>query len=120
MELWSNNAKTKLNLPLAIGGISFEVTPGTGALFPTVAPPDFFYVTLDNGSRQVEIVKVTARVGDTFTCVRAQQGTTARAWLIETKAENRLTKESLEDLQAAEAHAYMASNLQFGKIVLKT
>jgi hypothetical protein len=47
-------------------------------------------VTLQNGAN-IEIMEVTARSGDTFTAVRAQEGTTAQIWAIGTPVEMRLT-----------------------------
>ena len=64
----------------------------TGALFPTLTGSNFFYCTLQNtAGTTVEIVKVTARSTDTFTIVRAQEGTSASAFASGDKVELRLT-----------------------------
>jgi hypothetical protein len=82
------------------------VAVGDGAKFPALAAGDWFYLTLEEVAPAVpafplrEIVKVTARTGDTMTITRAQEGTTARAWLAGDKVEQRLTKQSLEDLRS--------------------
>lgn len=64
----------------ATSGTSLTISPGQGALFPsapfncTVCPANAIPT-----QATAEIVRVTAIVGDTFTVVRAQEGTTAKA-----------------------------------------
>jgi hypothetical protein len=59
-------------------------------LFPTLGGSDYFYCTLSNVTNTIEIVKVTARSTDTFTIVRAQDNTTASAFVTGDKVELRL------------------------------
>jgi len=59
-------------------------------LFPTLGGGDYFYCTLSNVANTIEIVKVTARSTDTFTIVRAQDNTTASAFVTGDKVELRL------------------------------
>ena len=60
---------------------TIAVEPGHGARFPELSVDgDFFFLTLENASLDREIVKVTARLDDAMTVVRAQEGTTAYAW----------------------------------------
>lgn len=81
--LASNNAKSTLAANVDISATTIEVAATTGALFPQ---PDegntFFMLTITDALTGDfrEIVQVTAIDGDTFTVVRAQEGTTARAW----------------------------------------
>ena len=103
---FTNNAVSILSSGIAIGATSLSVTTGEGDKFPTLGAGDWFYLTLEEAAPAVpafplrEIVKVTARTGDTMTVTRAQEGTTARAWLAGDKAEQRITKQSLEDLRS--------------------
>jgi hypothetical protein len=79
--LFTNNAASTLASSIGSGATSLTVASGQGALFPTITGTNYFLVTLQNISGTVtEIVKVTARSTDTFTIVRAQEGTTASAF----------------------------------------
>lgn len=83
LQLFSNNAVTLLAAPLSIGATSLTVMSGHGAMFPQPsAPGEFFLVTLEDQNSTVrEIIRVTARSGDTFSGIlRAQEGTIPRAW----------------------------------------
>jgi len=89
---FTNNAASTLASSILIGATSLTVAAGTGGLFPTLTGSNFFYCTLQNTAGTViEIVKVTARSTDTFTIVRAQEGTSASAFALGDKVELRLT-----------------------------
>lgn len=77
---YTNNATSSLASGILAGATSLTVATGQGVKFPTITAPDVFYVTLQNLAGALEIVKVTARSGDVFTIVRAQDGTSAQAW----------------------------------------
>lgn len=67
----------------ALSGTSLQVQPGQGALFPA-AP---FSCTICPAGAQplstnAEIVRVTAKVSDTFTIVRAQESSVARSVVV--------------------------------------
>ena len=92
--LTANNAQTVLAAGISASATSLTVNSGTGALFPAVTSGvSFFKLTLvDAATGQLsEIVHVTARTGDSMTIVRAQEGTTARAWSANDIAANMLT-----------------------------
>lgn len=95
--LVANNATSYLAGSLTTVATSLTVAIGTGSLFPTLSGSDVFYVTLTNVSNQNEIVKVTAKASDTFTIVRAQDGTTAKSFAIGDKVELRLIKAVFDD-----------------------
>ena len=95
--LVANNATSYLAGTLTAVATSLTVSSGTGTLFPTISGSDVFYVTLTNTSNQNEIVKVTAKATDTFTIVRAQDGTSARAFAIGDKVELRVIKVVFDD-----------------------
>jgi len=97
---FTNNASSTI---ADAGGISnvdttLNVAAGEGAEFPTVSAPNYFMVTLADTSGNREIVKVTARATDTFTIVRAQEGTAARAWSQGDIVSHRLTAGVLDVL----------------------
>jgi len=87
---FTNNATSTLASGIASGDVSLTVSTGQGALFPTLSGGDYFYCTLSNVANTIEIVKVTARSTDTFTIVRAQDNTTASAFVTGDKVELRL------------------------------
>jgi len=77
--LFSNNATTTLSADITSVATSFTVT--SGAAFPAATTGgDYFYATLVDTSNNIEIIKVTNRATNIFTIVRAQEGTTARAF----------------------------------------
>lgn len=88
--LFTNNATTTLASGITNTATSLTVASGTGALFPSPSGSDVFYATLANSSGSFEIVQVTARSTDTFTIVRAQDGSSAFAWNTGDKVELRL------------------------------
>jgi hypothetical protein len=85
-QQFTNNALTTLGSALGSTATTVTLAAGSGALFPTLEPGQFFLGTLwsAGSSTQVpnEIVTATARTGDTVTIVRAQEGTTAQAWAV--------------------------------------
>jgi len=93
---YSNNAKTTLS-----SGINDSVTSATvaaGAVFPALSGGDYFYATIETTDFATkEIVKVTARSGDTLTIVRAQDNTSAAAFSSGDFVELRVTAAVLED-----------------------
>jgi hypothetical protein len=94
--LFTNNAATTLASSINNIVTSLTVATGTGALFPTLSAGQYFYCTLANTAGTVEIIKVTARSGDTFsTIVRAQDGTSATSWNSGDKVELRLVNADL-------------------------
>ena len=90
---FSNNGKTTLSAGITSSATSISVTDGS--VFPTLGSGDSFYMTLEDGSGNNEIVSVTAVSTNTLTVTRAQEGTTARAFSSGDKAENRLTAAGL-------------------------
>lgn len=96
LNLFTNNAATTLASNITSGDSSLTVATGTGALFPNPTAGQYFYCTLANNAGTVEIIKVTARSGDTFsTIVRGQDGTSAVGWSSGDKVELRLVNADL-------------------------
>lgn len=94
--LFSNNATSALSAAItSTSATTLLVTSGQGVLFPALSNGDYFYATIVDSSNNLEIVKVTARSSDTFTIVRAQEGTTARTFATSSKVELRPTAAGL-------------------------
>lgn len=93
---FSNNASSNIIHALAADAASVSVTPGTGDLFPSLIEGDYFYATLA-GNNGLEIVKVTNRVNDTMTIVRAQDNTTALSFDMGDLFELRIVAADFED-----------------------
>ena len=86
--VFKNNAKT--TLASGINSSATSITVSDGSVFPSLTGSDIFFVTFDDGTNN-EIVKVTARSGNTLTVVRAQESTTARSFSTGDEAQLRLT-----------------------------
>lgn len=107
--LAANNAQTVLAAGISSSATSLTVNTGTGALFPSPsAGVSFFKLTLiDAATGQLtEILHVTARSGDTMTVLRAQEGTTARAWSANDIVANMLTSGTLSFFAQNESPAF--------------
>jgi hypothetical protein len=92
--VFTNNSSTTLASAILYTDVSFTVATGTGSTFPAIGGGDVAYITLTDGST-LEIVKVTGRSGDIFTCVRGQDGTTAAPWAAGTTVQLRTTAAAL-------------------------
>lgn len=92
---FANNASAPLASAISSTSTAVILTAGRGAAFPSLGADDYFYATLINASNQLEIVKCTARAGDTLTVVRGQDGTASRAYSAGDKLELRTTAAGL-------------------------
>lgn len=102
---FTNNASAPLASAISSSSTAIILTAGRGAAFPTLGANDYFYATLINPANQLEIVKCTARTGDTLTVVRGQDGTAARAYSAGDKLELRITAAGMDaklDLEGGE------------------
>lgn len=103
-QLFANNAASVLASSITNVATTLSVSAGHGARFPSPTGSDFFLATLcqqgSAGEINFEIVKVTARSTDTFTIVRAQEGTTGLAYNAGDKVELRITKGTMEGREA--------------------
>lgn len=110
---FTNNASTTLAAGINNSTTTVTVATGTGALFPTLTTGDFFYATIADSSN-LEIVKCTARSGDTLTVVRAQDGTTARSFASSSKVELRPTAQAMRDVRDEAASTALALAIALG------
>jgi len=90
-QLFTNSASTMLLGNISNVSTTILVTGGTGELFPVFSAPDYCICTLEDQQGNFEIVKATARTGDSFTVVRGQEGTSAKAFSAGDRFELRLT-----------------------------
>jgi hypothetical protein len=105
----ANNASGTLATAISASDTGLVLTTGDGAEFPTLGAGDYFYATLASSGGTQEIVKATARSGDSLTIVRAQEGTTAQSFAAGSRFELRVTAASVNDradLAESEANAY--------------
>lgn len=96
---FKNNAFSTLDTAISASDVGLTVAYGDGTLFPAAGAGDYFYMTIQVSADDDthEIVKVTARSGDSMTIVRAQESTTARAFTAGALCELRITNQSLLD-----------------------
>jgi len=95
--LFANNCNTTLNGGITAVATSMVVTSTTN--FPVPTGSQYFYCTLADAATQttIEIVKVTAVSGTTFTIVRGQDGTTGTAFASGDVISLRLVRANLND-----------------------
>jgi hypothetical protein len=94
---FTNFARSTLAVGAAGGAVTLTLAAGTGSRFPALSGAQYFYLTLENASLVREIVRVTARSGDTLTVVRAQDNTTAQTWNAGDVASLRLNAKAIEE-----------------------
>jgi microcystin-dependent protein len=95
----SNNGLSVLAGAIAASATTLSLQSGHGPLFPTLSAGDWFPLTLTQSSGGFEVIRVTARSGDNLTVTRAQEGTTALAFVAGDRAELRLTAAAIGELQ---------------------
>ena len=95
--LFANNCNTTLSGGITAVATSLVVTSATG--FPVPTGSQYFYCTLADAATQttIEIVKVTAVSGTTFTIVRGQDGTSGTIFASGAVVSLRLVRASLND-----------------------
>ena len=95
--VFTNNAETTLAAAItSTSATSISVT--SSSTFPTVGAGEYFYATISDASN-LEIVKVTAVSGTTWTVVRASDNTTARTFANGSPVQLRTTAALLTDIQ---------------------
>lgn len=110
-QLFANNAKGRLNAGITNVATSATLQAGQGALFPNPTNNDWFMATLVDTAGNIEVVKVTARSGDSITTMeRAQEGTSNRAFSASDRFELRWTKGSSENVEQVPALEVIAGS----------
>ena len=93
---YANNAASTLAAGISSGVTSLTVASGHGSRFPSLTGAEWFPITVVQSGGSFEIMRCTARSGDVLTVTRAQEGTTALAFLTGDKVELRLTSAALD------------------------
>ena len=104
--LFSNNASSRLAVPVDLVTTTITVENGHGVKFPQPAGDGSTYFTVtveDRRTGQIEIMKCTARSFDVLTVARAQEGTTKQAFVLGATVSNRLTAGTMDFLAHAGA-----------------
>lgn len=96
----TNNASGTLATAISASDTGITLTTGDGAKFPTLSAGEYFYATLVSTGGTQEIIKVTAKVSDTCTVVRAQEGTFSAGFDVGSRIELRVTAQSIRDTAA--------------------
>ena len=89
LQKFANNAQGSLLASIIAGAVSFQLESGEGAEFPTLGVGDYCYVRIGSDASN-EVVKVTAKSTDTFTCVA-----TTGAWAAGTQVALTVSSEML-------------------------
>jgi len=89
--LFENNAISTLAAGISDSDLSLTIQAADGLLFPSPSGNDSFLCTLSDASNNIEIIEVTNKSADTFTIVRGQEGTVAKAYLSGDSVELRVT-----------------------------
>jgi hypothetical protein len=108
MRLYANNAEALV--AVTVSAIDLAITLDDASTFPIPTGGDTYRATLHRADNTlIEIVEVTAAVGNVLTVVRAQEGTSAGTFNVGDRVEMRLTKEILESfaLTAHTEHVYI-------------
>ena len=100
-----NNAIGYLSTAISASDVGVALESGDGAAFPALSTGDYFYATLEDTNGVTEVVKVTARSGDSLTIERAQEGTTAATFAAGSAIELRITAQNVIDLAATQGFA---------------
>jgi hypothetical protein len=113
----TNNAYGTLNAGITTSSTTIVLNAGEGSRFPTLSAGDYFYATLIDTTNNLEIVKVTARSTDTMTVVRAQDGTTARAFSTNDRFELRPTAALFNEKANANEYLPLTGGTLTGNLV---
>ena len=98
--LLANNAATTLSAPIvSTSATTFTVVSAIS--FPSPTGGQYFYCTLLDAGTAPEIVQVTNVTGTTFTCVRAQDNTTAKTFSSSATVKINLTAAVIAELATA-------------------
>ena len=96
-----NNASS--TLATAITASDTAIVVADGSQFPALSAGEYFYATLVSPAGTTEIIKVTARVSNSLTVVRAQDGSSANSFQVGALVDMRVNAASVDDLVRAPA-----------------
>jgi hypothetical protein len=118
--LFANNASGPLAASVGPAVTTLTLSSGYGAAFPAPdsAKGEYFYATLVNPANQIEIVKCTQRINDSFVVVRGQEGTTARTYDVDDKLEVRITAAGMASKMDLDGGAIYGPFKAYGSVEL--
>ena len=93
--LLKNNVSS--TLATAITASDTAIVVADGSQFPAPTGGDYFFATLVSPAGVVEVVKVTARVSNSLTVVRAQDDSSASSFQVGSLVEMRVSAASVQD-----------------------
>lgn len=110
-QKFANNAKSTLSVAVTTDTqATLTLQSGHGSRFPSVTAPNFFMVTLDDGTN-VEVCKCIDNTSDVLTVLRGYEGTTAQSsFATGTKIELRWTQLSV---------AMLSERTNFGRFMAR-
>ncbi len=89
--LFSNNASGTLSVQANPADLTLTLQTNEGQLFPNPSGPDFFVLTLEDSSGNVEVCTCTNNTADVLTVTRAQDNTIAQTFAVGSRVELRTT-----------------------------
>ena len=92
---FTNLASSTLQTAINTTATTVAVAAEDVAKFPVITGSEYFIIVLINSDGDFEIMRVVGVNSNSFTVVRAQEGTPALAFSVGDKVEHRLTAESL-------------------------
>jgi hypothetical protein len=97
--LFDNNASGTNSVQAEIVDTTITLQTNEGQLFPpvTTASGDFFLLTLEDTSGNIEICNCTDNNSDVLTVARAQENTTAKVFPTGSKVEQRMTAGAIDE-----------------------
>jgi hypothetical protein len=94
----ANNVSGFLNTAITASDTGIVLQSGNGASFPALGAGEYFYATLVSTGGTLEVVKVTARSGDSMTVVRAQDNSSAASFAAGSRVEMRINAQAVLDV----------------------
>lgn len=91
-----NNAFS--TLATAITASDTGIVVADGSKFPALSAGEYFYATLVSPAGTTEIIKVTARVSNSLTVVRAQDGSSAASFQVGARLDMRVNAASIAEI----------------------
>lgn len=93
----ANRARSQLAAGINDDSVTITIVSGHEGRFPSLAPGDWFPVTVVDAANNVENMRCTARSGVNLTVVRGQEGTAPRSFDAGASVSIRLTAAALDE-----------------------
>lgn len=106
----TNNAVSTLASSITSVATVVSIQGADAGKFPVLGAGDWHPATIIDPANNIEIVRVTGRAGATLTIVRAQEGTTAKAFAAGSRIDVRVTAETIGSIAQKSIDDYAALN----------